>query len=296
MRAQLSDVMALLRTIFVSGPPKGGKTQLVHLMAKEALSGPPHHMRLVPSSFPVCPQLSLVPSPGECSLASSRRVPYNTERCFEAIEEALKSLRPTAPCQVVLLEADGDPCLRYAYPYDRRVFVMPAPGDIYNVFRTPEQAALALRKVMEDTASFAAEIFGLFDEDALGDDVGVEHLKAASAWSWDQPAEEVLQVDETQLRNFLDSPIGVEIASRIQLQPEYHGLVESDVILINTGVGATGNVIDEVARRLDLLLGRIRGRTPNDGLLFCCDPLEPRDPRRVKLFEKLSLMNHALAS
>jgi len=223
-------------------------------------------------------------------------VEYTSDRCFEIIAEVLRNLSPTGSSLLVVLEADGDPCLRYAYPYDRRIFVMPAPGDVYDVFRTPEQAAIALKKVMEDTASFAAEIFGLFDEDALGDDVGVEHVRGGSMWSWEQAAEEILQVDETQLRNFLDSPIGVEIASRIQLQPEYHGLVESDVILVNTGVGTTGAAVDEVIRRLEVLLSRIRGRLPSDALLFCCDPCRPHDPRRIKLFEKLSLMNHALAS
>jgi hypothetical protein len=285
-----------VKVIFVSGPRGGGKTQLVRLMAHEAMAQRPHHIRMVPRAELSSPSFRLIHADGESDLATSLKVPYTTERCFEAIAETLQGLRPGAPREIVLLEADGDPCLRYAYPYDRRIFVMPAPSNVYDVFRTPEQASVALRKVMEDTASFAAEIFGLFDDDPMDDGGGVMYAREAPTWAGSDPAVEHLEVDETQLRNFLDSPVGTEIASRIQLQPEYHGLVESDVILLNTGVGSTGNVVDEVVRRLDVLLNRIRSRAQYDSLLFCCDPCEARDPRRARLFEKLSLMNHALVS
>jgi len=251
----------------------------------------PHHFRLTAAEAVGRPSFQLVTASDDPTLASSRRIDYTSERCFEVIAEALMRLRPANPQEVVVLEADGDPCLRFAYPYDRRVFVMPAPSDVYDVFRTPEQAAVALRKVMEDTASFAAEIFGLFDDDSLEEDLGGEYFRSGAARSWNQSA---VQVDEIQISSFLDSPLGVEIASRIQLQPEYHGLVESDVILINTGVGGTGGAVDEVLRRLEVLLNRIRARVQNDGMLFCCDPCETQDPRRIRLFEKLSLMSHAL--
>lgn len=291
-----SPRLGVVKVIFVSGPPRAGKTCLVNLMAREAMCQKPHHIRLVPGIEDERPPLRLVPPPDQSDLASWQCVTYCADRSFEAIAEPLQRLRMTPSREIVLLEADGDPALRYAYPYDRRVFVMPSPADVHDVFRTPEQAAIALKKVMEDTASFAAEIFGLFGEDPMGDSGGVLAIRDSPAGSWSEIAGERLEVDETQLRNFLDSPIGAEIASRIQLQPEYHGLVESDVILINTGVGASSGVVDEVARRLELLLSRIRARAQNDGLLFCCDPCEPRDPRRVKLFDKLSLMNHALVS
>jgi len=283
------------KVIFVSGPSGAGKTELVNMMAGEAMRQRPHHVRLVPLLPGARPHLQLVRPISETNLASSRRVEYTASSCFEAIAETIQSLPPAGSPDIVLLEAGGDPCLRYAYPYDRRIFVMPAPSDVFEVFRTPEQAAVALRKVMEDTASFAAEIFGLFDDDQLEEEIGLFQTESRADWSWKRPAQ-AIEVDETQLRNFLDSPIGVEIASRIQLQPEYHGLVESDVILLNTAVGAANDIMDEVNRRLDMLLGRIRGQVQNDGLLFCCDPFESGDPRRVKLFEKLSLMNHALAS
>ncbi len=289
--------MVAKRVVFVSGPPGGGKTLLVQLMAQEAMRQRPHHIRLVPSSGELSAMLRLVrPTAPLMSFASSREVEYYTDCCFEVISQALQALPPSGPPDIVLVEGGADPCLRYAYPYDRRIFVMPAPSDVYEVFRTPEQAAVALQKVMEDTASFAAEIFGLFDGDQVEEDIGLVKSGGHPIWSWDCPATDAVEVNETQLRNFLDSPIGAEIASRIQLQPDYHGLAESDVIVLNTAVGVTSHVIDEVSRRLDLLLSRIRGQVQSDAMLFCCDPCETGDPRRVRLFEKFSLMQHALAS
>lgn len=266
------------------------------MMAKEAMRRPPHHVRLVAVRPEFGSHLKLVRSANSSSFASSRRVEYDADSCFETISEVMQSVSVIGQPNVTVMEGDADPCLRYAYPYDRRIFVMPAPSDVFEVFRTHEQAALALQKVMEDTATFAAEIYGLFDDDQIERDAGLIQSEGGPGWSWGRTAHQAVEVDETQLRNFLDSPIGVEIASRIQLQPDYHGLVESDVILLNTAVGPTGDVIDEVNRRLEMLLHRIRGQVQNDGLLFCCDPCEILDPRRANLVEKLSLMNHALAS
>lgn len=284
------------RVIFVSGPPRCGKTQLVQAMAVEAMRQRPHHVRLMPSSVAPERKLVLVPPPGEGHLASSHRVEYSTQDCVEVVSEAVKGLPVLGSPDVVLLEGDADPRLRYAYPYDRRIFVMPTPRDIYDVFRTPGQAAVALRKVMEDTASFAAEIFGLFDEEQLDEQVGLFRSDGERAATWRLSADLPSELGDADTRGFLDSPIGMEIASRIQLQSAYQGLVESDVVVLNTAIGATGGVMDEVSRRLELLLSRIRVQAQNDGMLFCCDPCELRDPRRVRLFEKLTLMNHALAS
>ncbi len=284
------------KVIFVSGPRGAGKTSLIRMMAREAMVQRPHHLRVVARCVSDRPHLQLVQKSGDPELASTRRVEYEPDRSGEIIDDAIRNLPLVGHPNIVMIEGDGDPCLRYAYPYDRRIFVMPAPGDVYDVFRTPEQAATALRKVMEDTASFATEIFGLFDEDQIEQETGFMADKPAGGWSWDRPADGPVEVDEIDLRRFLDSPIGVEIASRIQLQPEYQGLVEGDVIVLNTGVGAQNGVLDEVNRRLELLLNRIRSQAQNDGLLFCCDVVEPSDPRRARLFEKLSLMHHALAS
>ena len=84
----------------------------------------------------------------------------------------------------------------------------------------PTRAAEELRRVLDDTAAFASEIFGLFTnrEDR-------------------EPSEPRPELSATQMRGFLYSPLGDELATRIQLLQPYHGLVESDVIVVNTQTG-----------------------------------------------------------
>jgi hypothetical protein len=85
------------------------------------------------------------------------------------------------------------------------------------------------------------------------------------------------------MRGFLYSPLGDELATRIQLQQTYHGLVESDVIVVNPGVGETGPGTAECLGRIRRLLQRIRRIPERHGDLFLCDP---RNPDR-KVYKKL---------
>ena len=101
-----------------------------------------------------------------------------------------------------------------------------------------------------------------------------------------QGALEKLDVSETQIRQFINSPIGAEIASRIQLQPAYHGLVESDVVVINTGVGYDGDALDECVERLEQLLGRLRHETRRHSVLYWGNIQRTSDPTHNKLLER----------
>ena len=157
-------------------------------------------------------------------------------------------------------------------------YVMPAPRSLHEVFRSVREAATALHEVLDDTASFAREIYGMIDSSLTDDD---RHE--------DRPAFTV-----RQLRGFLNSPLGDELATRIQFQPAYHGLVESDVVLINTGVGGMSSVVDESVRRLERLLARLRGRSARKNVLFCCDPVDPQDPMRKKLIKTLKALHSDL--
>ncbi|MGB0717415.1 MAG: hypothetical protein ACPGXK_16170, partial [Phycisphaerae bacterium] len=73
--------------------------------------------------------------------------------------------------------------------------------------------------------------------------------------------EERPELTETNMRGFLYSPLGDELATRIQLQPDYHGLVESDVIIVNTGAGQAGPDSAECVRRIHQLIERVRDTT-----------------------------------
>jgi len=261
-----------LRTTFVSGPRRSGKSTIIQTMLNELYKAPPHYLRLAAIRGDKKPPPPPARPPADCRVRSARWLNYDQNLIFEVLPEALDRIHRQDRSGSVLIEADADPNLRNAYPYDRRVFVMPAPQSLEEVFRTMRQAALALRDVLDDTAAFAREIYGMMDDDECEDACGHEARPALTL---------------SQLRGFLNSPLGDELATRIQFQPDYHGLVESDIVLVNTGVGGTTEVVDECSRRLERLLARLRGPSARKNVLFCCDPVDPQDPQRARLFSPL---------
>lgn len=260
-----------LTVTFVSGPRHAGKSTVIEALLGDLYKRPPHYLRLARIAGDKKPPPPTAKPPGWCGVGSARWLNYDRDLIFEVLPEALTRIHKRDRYGAVIIEADADPNLRHAYPYDRRIFVMPAPGSLHEVFRSVREAATALQDVLDDTASFAREIYGMIDGDPADDD-GHE----------DRPAFTV-----RQLRGFLNSPLGDELATRIQFQPAYHGLVESDVVLINTGVGGTSAAVDECVRRIERLLARLRGRSARKNTLFCCDPVDRHDPLRKKLIKTL---------
>jgi hypothetical protein len=208
-------------------------------------------------------------------VASARWLEYDSERIFETLPEALAAIHRKDRFGSVVIEADADPNLRYAYPYDHRIFVMPMPESTSAIFREPGQAALELRRVLDDTAAFASEIFGLFSHNGCGEHDSSESRAALTA---------------NQMRGFLYSPLGDELATRIQLQPAYHGLVETDVILVNPSIGSATVETPICLRRIERLLERVRGVTGREGQLFVCDPSKPNGRVGKKLLKSLKPM------
>jgi hypothetical protein len=107
----------------------------------------------------------------------------------------------------------------------------------------------------------------------------------------DDPKEPRPALSPAQMRGFLTSPLGDELATRIQLQPVYHGLLDSDVIVINAAIGGCTSVVDAVRHRIERILDRLPrrcpGRSGGTSEVFCCDPLDPTDPLRKPLFRLL---------
>lgn len=260
-----------LKVTFVSGPRRSGKSMVIQSMLSELYREPPHYLRLAAVDGDKKQPPPKRQAPDACGVRTARWLNYNADGIFEVLPEALTRIHRQDRNGSVLVEADADPHLRNVYPYDHRLFVMPAPQSLQEVFRTINQAAEALRGVLDDTTAFAREIYGMID-DGLDDDGEHEERPAFTA---------------RQLRGFLNSPLGDELATRIQFQPAYHGLVESDVVLINTGVGGMLPIVDECERRLERLLARLRGPSARSGVLFCCDPMDPQDPQRNQLFQRL---------
>lgn len=281
-----------VETLFINGPPGGGKSMVARLVACEILERPAHYLRIRTATDhhtnAVLPQ---EPEPGKepRPWASEHLIKYTADRVFETVPEALRRIRRLERRAFAILEADADPALRHAFPYDYRIFVMPAPADVYTVFRTPRAAAVALQEVMQDTAAFASEIFGLFEMESLEDGVGVEYHPPAVDREGRRKVER-LEITEAQIRQFLRSPLGGEIASRIQLQPSYHAMVESDVVLINTGVGGETEALAECLARIEKLLARVRHDTRRHSVLYWGDISSREDPTYSKLLRRLKTL------
>lgn len=245
-----------LSTTFVSGPRRCGKSALIRLMVDQFGKRQPHYLRLVQRGSDKVPPKPVGPPPTNCGVASARWLEYCPERVFELIQDALSGIHKADRFGAVLIEADADPVLRHAYPYDHRIFVMPTPPQLGEVFRHPADAATELRRALDDTTAFAEEVFGLFDR-------GVDRC---------DPSEDRADFSPAQMFGFLHSPLGEELATRIQLQPAYHGLVESDVIVVNTSVGERSPETHQCLHRIEKLLDRMRRAAAPRAELTHCDP------------------------
>jgi len=261
-----------LSVTFVSGVRRSGKSAVIQMMIDNLGHAPPHYLRLVKAGGDKQPPKGASTSTPKCNVASAKWIEYDAERIFEILPETLSRIHRKDRYGCVVIEADADASLRHAYPYDHRVFVMPVPARLHEVFRDSDRAAMELQRVLDDTAAFASEIFGLF-----GSDDG-------------EPHEERGDLTPTQMRGFLYSPLGDELATRIQLQQPYHGLVESDVIVVNATCGRTTSETDECLRRIERLLERTHGVGCRHGELFVCDPCDPQDKVRKKLIAALEPM------
>ena len=262
-----------LRVTFISGPRKSGKSRFIQTMLERLWKIKPHYLRLTNAPADKLHSKPTISEQFKESVASAQWLPYHPERIFESLPEFLNGIHKADRYGSVVIEADADPDLRCAYPYDHRVFVMPRPNSVNDVFRDPVRAAQELRKALDDTAAFASEIFGLF-----------------SGRSDVDPPEPRTDLSVTQMRGFLYSPLGDELATRIQLQQPYHGLVESDVIVVNSQAGKTSADSEECIRRVRQLLDRLRSGRNKGCELFVCDPTDPQDATCKGMLQALKPM------
>lgn len=279
-----------LETLFISGPAGGGKTTVARLISEQVLKRQIHCLRMQVAadehSNTVIPADGKAEGRADNGWASMHTIHYTPDRVFEILPDGLRTVRRIERSGFTLVEADTDPALRHAYPYDYRIFVMPPPADINTVWRTPDDATAMLRTVMQDTASFASEIFGLFDMAGLDDGVGVHHQQPDYTCRRVELVER-LDISESQIKQFLNSPIGAEITTRIQLQPDYHAVVESDVVIINTGRQGENETLKECVRRLEKLLARIRHDARRHSLLYWGDITNTKEATQAKLIKRL---------
>ncbi len=227
-----------VRSVLVSGPRRSGKSTLAGLLARSVVECPPHYLRLQAAhDTHTNAVLACVPGADDAfgsGWASLHQVSYTLDRLFETIPEGLRTVRRLDRDGFVVIEADADPALRHAYPYDYRVFIMTAPSDVFEVFRTPDAAAAALQQVLQDTAAFASEIFGLFEEDPF-EDAGVEHYRRwAEPYGGAHRLERMEIADDAQIRHFLMSRRWEPRSPRASsFSPTITPMVEADVVIVN---------------------------------------------------------------
>ncbi len=263
--------MAISVTFF-SGPRRSGKSAVIGQLIESLDGRVPHYLRLSrlggDKRRPPC----TAPPAGDCGVATACWLEYDPAQIFATLSDKLCEIAARDHDGLVLIEGDADPSLRHAYPYHGRVFVMPSPSSVHNVFRTNAQAADALRAALDDSTVFATEMFGLCGDAAIRDDEGSESRP---------------DLDPVRVEQFLRSALGTELGLRCQLQPAYHGLIESDIILINSAVGSPSPAVDEVNHRLESMLHRVQRQRSQTVHLYCCDPLDPRDPLRARFLHAL---------
>lgn len=261
-----------LRTVLVSGPRRSGKSTVIRCFLTSWKRCHPHFIRLASKGiagaggrdgFEGGEEAELTEFTVGDGLASRRIFCYDENNIFVEFPVVLGEIHGQDRNGLVVLESNADPVLRYSYSYDFRIFVIPLPSRVYEVFRTPEEAAQALKELLKDTMTFATEFFGVQEDGETPE---------PSA-----PREERVDLSSTQWRGLLYSPLGEELATRMQLQTDYHGLLESDLVIINSGLGKETAQTQSCIDRLDSLLGtlhRISGRRTE---CFVCNVLEDDD-------------------
>lgn len=269
-----------LCVVHICGPRRAGKTTAAQHLARMLRDDPPFHVRMVPAAQGVTTSMTVVSQmDGMCE---ARMTTYTSERLFEQLPAALKAIKQKRRWATVLLETDPEPAFRQASPYDVRAFVAPQARDLYEVFRTPSQAAEAMNSIMQDTQAFAREIYGLIpDGDLDGSQAG--SLPAATRASGDP-------LTDTQMRHLLSSSVGGAIAARVQFQPDYHALVESDVVMINSARGGKGSVAEDVAARVDKVLAKLPHAPGREPMLAVCDLLNAGDPLQQLAFGRIAAL------
>jgi hypothetical protein len=240
----------------VSGPRCGGKSTVIRCMIDRLWTQEPHYIRLAQAGSDKARPRPTEKKP-DCPVKSARWLEYDGDRIFEVLPTALTAIHKKDRYGSVIIETDADPIVRHAYPYDHRLFVMPMPLRVSTVFRDARCAAQELQRVLDDTMAFASEMFGLITKGTIEEA---------------EPSEPRPDLSDTQMRGFLYSPLGDELATRIQLQPAYHGLVEADVAVVNTAAGDRGLETDLCVRRIGRLLERLRGLSGRRSEFLVCEP------------------------
>lgn len=248
--------------LHLSGPTGAGKSDFARLLATCIPADRFYHVRFDIHSGEAPTNLRFVS--GDTGRAANLHCYIKPDTVFESFSDILPTIADPRESALVIVETGCHPCFRHAYPYDAKVFLMPPPSTISEVFRSPDETAGAVERAMHDTAEFAAELFGL-------ERVGPQD----SAWF---PTFEAADLQEDlSIEDFLHTPVGIEISSRLQLRPAYQGIVDSDVVYLNNAVKVMMTCAEECAARIEQLLEPLRRQLDRRTWFAACDPTDRND-------------------
>jgi len=265
--------------LHISGPPASGKTTLAELLAAMTPGTKPDYIRFDLGSDTAPRTLRIAGSLPDMAGITHQTV--HSELVFEKIADAIKTIAENQAGDTIFVETNAQPCFRHAYPYHVKVFVMLPPPTLGVIFRSESETAEAIQRAMGDTAEFASELFGMGAGPQDSTILPTAKLPDAKA----QPAQSI--------EEFLNSDVGTEIAARMQLQPEYHAIMDSDVILLNVGLCHDEAVTARCAKRIDALLETLRQRLGRQNWFIVCNPFDGDDPRCRRGLEKIEALLEA---
>lgn len=253
--------------IHLSGPAGSGKTALARMLVNRLPADRFYHVRFDIHRHDTPHMLRVVS--GDDGRGKNLHCYVRPDVVFESFSELVPTIAADHERAVIIAETDVHPCFRHAYPYDVKVFIFGPPPSIGELFRSEDETAHAIDRAMQDTAEFAAELFGL-------DRVGPQD----SAWvpaldSMDQE----LHAGRQTFDDFLQSPVGAEIAARLRLRPAYQGIVDSDVVFLNCSIRSIMSRVIDYAERIETLLAPLRSRLDRRIFFAACDPIDHCDPR-----------------
>jgi hypothetical protein len=270
----------MAKTLLVMGPASTGKSSLIRSLTAEH---PDHCWHLVqleaskegPRMRPLRVHAT--------NWAGRWHLRYQRETAAEAVAGLVQEIADESPGEqtIIAFESQPDPILRHAIAYDVQVFVLPPIPDETTVFRTARDSGRALRQILRDTAAFHTQLLDLPEADPS--DPASEDLLLGPL---PDPAQEY-EVVESQVKQFLACPLGMELAARVHLQPGFAGLADADVVLLNTAAGEHFSEADICWQKLQGLMAKLKKPAGRKAILYACDVTDPQDPCLVRVLRRL---------